>query len=715
MNKFKNILKNKIFLTIFLSGFVFLIVFLLRNTFEVYNKWIAYSAIELKNSLKFSDNNKIRYFNEGFSNPTDIIMVNIDDKTTNKLWLFPFSRDKYIDVIKNLNNKWAAVIWLDIIFWEKKSDIPYDLKIDNNLSKVFKDAWNIVIWWDKVWKKLYIPPYYLFAKNVYAHWYFNPNISEKTWEVYSFYPSKKLHIKNKKILHNWSIFQNNKKYPVNHFSIEILKKFYWAKDIIKTNLWINIWKLKFVPFSKLWNDEVLINFLRNDNKFTKISFSDVYHKEWQFNKINFKNKIILIWATASWIKDIFESPYWRKFWVYSHANIINTIINSNYIIYFNSKLELLLILLLIITAIYFNFSSNNKKLLFSNIFIFTIFIFLPYWIIIFGGYFNNKTILLLNYSASIVLAFILSITFSNIAKYLIENKDKKKVLKALWEYISKDVAEEILSGAGEVNLKWERKKITTFFSDIEWFTSISEKLNPEELVEFLKEYLWAMSNIIMDERWMIDKFEWDAIMALWWVFWKEEDSSFRACKASLKQQQLLKVLNKEWKKRFWEELKIRMWINTWEAIVWNIWAIGRKMEFTALWDSVNLASRLEEINKKYWTYLCVSENIFEEQKQNFDFRYLDRIRVKWKEIPVSIYELLSEKWKLSDLKKDIVKSFSIWINLYLKKEFKKASEIFNKLYLMWDKPSLTYAKRCLQFEINPPEENWDWVWTMNTK
>ena len=158
-----------------------------------------------------------------------------------------------------------------------------------------------------------------------------------------------------------------------------------------------------------------------------------------------------------------------------------------------------------------------------------------------------------------------------------------------------------------------------------------------------------------------------------------------------------------------------MWLNTWEAIVWNIWSKWRKMEFTALWDSVNLASRLEEVNKKYWTYLCVSEAVYKEQKDNFEFRYLDKIRVKWKTIPVSIYELLSHRWELSDLKQDIVKWFNIWIDLYLKGSFKKASEIFDKLSKLWDKPSLTYAKRCLQFEIVGPGDDWDWVWTMKTK
>ena len=344
----------------------------------------------------------------------------------------------------------------------------------------------------------------------------------------------------------------------------------------------------------------------------------------------------------------------------------------------------------------------------SNIAIISIFIIIIWTIVIWLG---NA----LNFPAQFLFALILSLTVSNILKSYLEDKNKTLLNKALSQYVSKDIAKEILTGEWKVNLDWERKNISIFFSDIEGFTSISEKMKPEELVIFLREYLWAMSNIIMDERGFIDKYEWDAIMAMWWVFGYENSSTYDNCKSAILQQKKLNILNKDWKERFWEELKIRMWINTGEAIVWNIWATGRKMEFTALWDSVNLASRLEEVNKKYWTYLCVSEIVYEEQKYNFDFRYLDQIKVKWKNIPVKIYELISFKWEISDLKKGIISDFEKAIKLYLEKDFKKALNIFEELSLLWDNPSKTYILRCEEFIKNPPEHNWDWVWTMKTK
>jgi adenylate cyclase len=240
-------------------------------------------------------------------------------------------------------------------------------------------------------------------------------------------------------------------------------------------------------------------------------------------------------------------------------------------------------------------------------------------------------------------------------------------------------------------------------------------MNAEHLVEFLREYLWAMSNIIMDERWFINKYEWDAIMALYWVFGYEETSTYDNCKAALLQQTRLKVLNKMWKEQFWEILKVRMWLHTWKAIVWNIGAKWRKMEFTALGDSVNLASRLEWVNKFYWTYICVSEDVVREVWDKFEFRKLDKIRVKWKNIPIEIYELMWEKWKISDLKKDIKLSFEKALELYFDKQFKKAWDIFKKLWEIWDQPSIVFQRRCLKFEVSWVVEDWDGVWTMNEK
>ena len=673
------LLKNNIFLTLF----IWIIVFLIIYTFSILLINIDKSLSDRLYSSFIADKIKIS---------KEIIVVTIDDESIKKIWKFPFSRDEYIPVIKNLNKDNVSVIWMDIIFSDKWPNI----NIDKKFAKSLKNAWNVIIWW-WIEKNIFLKPYSLFEKSVLSYWYFQPINNKFNNKVYS--------------LNTYWNYQNWKFF---HFSIQVLrwylKQFYW-KDYF--NFFKKDKKYFYItPDIKIptinWK-EFYINFAKTLNgkeKFYTVPFYKIYENNYDHKY--FENKIIIIGYTAKGIKDIFFSPEWQKFWVYTHANVINTILTKQYKIYFDKNLEYLLLFLLIILSVYFNLSQKWKNLLISNLSIISIFIIIIFFIVIWLNF-------ALNFPVQFIFGLVITLTISNILKSFMEDKNKTLLNKALSQYVSKDIAKEILSWEWKVKLDWERKNISIFFSDIEGFTSISEKMNPEELVIFLREYLWAMSNIIMDERGFIDKYEWDAIMALWWVFGYENSSTYDNCKSALLQQEKLRILNKDWKERFWEELKIRMWLHTWEAIVWNIGAEGRKMEFTALWDSVNLASRLEEVNKKYWTYLCVSETVYKEQKNNFEFRFLDQIKVKWKNIPVKIYELISKKWETSDLKKEIVLEFEKAIALYLEKNFEKAELIFKKLIQLWDKPSITYAKRCLAFKNQPPEKNWDWVWTMKTK
>lgn len=679
----KIFLKNNIYLTFAVWSIVFFIIYI-------------FSLLLINIDKTLSDTLYSNFVSKNIKISKDIIIVAIDEKTVwdKNLWRFPFSRDKYINVIENLNYAWVSVIWFDIIF----ADIT-DSETDLKFAKAIKNAWNIVLWWSTIFKnnnKIFQRPLEIFTEGALNYWYFHPKYHNNK-KSYSINISEKYT--------NWTFY---------HFWIQVLRsyfyKMYWEKKLLTFNKEDekNFYFTPTIKAFKAWANEININFNNKQSatSFYTISFWDIYNNN--FDKKYFKDKIILIWATADGIKDIFFSPEWQKFGVFTHAELINTILTKNPKIYFNKILEYLLLFSLIILSVYFNILTRGKKLLISNLSIVSIFL-LTLFIIVYPLQF------VINFPAQFIFALILSLTVSNILKSYLEDKNKTLLNKALSQYVSKDIAQEILSGEWKVKLDWERKNISIFFSDIEGFTSISEKMNPEELVIFLREYLWAMSNIIMDERGFIDKYEWDAIMALWWVFGYKNSSTYDNCKSALLQQQKLKILNQDWKERFWEELKIRMWINTGEAIIWNIWATGRKMEFTALWDSVNLASRLEEVNKKYWTYLCVSQTVFEEQKENFDFRYLDQIRVKWKNIPIKIYELISFKWEISDLKNNIITNFEKAIKLYINKDFKKALELFIQLSNLWDNPSKTYISRCEEFIKNPPEKKWDWVWTMKTK
>lgn len=683
MINFEKISRNRPILSIILAIIIFIIVYLMHWFFYWFDKKIQGMVLDYKNQ-KLSN---------------QIIVLEIDEKTLSNLGRFPFSRDIYANLIENLESWWVSTIGFDIVFADKT-------KNDKKLAEILKKYNNIILWTAVLNNNIIEKPLNEFEKNVYWYWYFRPNIDKITKTVYSFKPQDLLRTNLGGIYWN-KVF--------NHFTVEILKNYYenlYLKkfDVHTDKNYFYLWdKIKF-PFEKANSKNLFINFLPS-REFKKYSFYDIYDRK-TFKEINknqvFKNKIVLIWATAKGLKDIFFTSNWMDYWIYVHANILNTFLTKNYYVYFPIKLEWLLIFLIIILGSYFNLSKNSKVLLLSNLAI----------IILFFSYFTFVSLFtnfILNNPFSLILALIFSLTWVNFIKYLIADKNKSKLVKALSEYISEDIANKILGTIWEFKLEWENKKISIFFSDIAGFTTISEKFDAEKLVKFLREYLGDMSNIIMDKNGFINKYEWDAIMALFWVFWYEKTSTYDNCDAALIQQFRLNILNETWQEKYGQKLEVRMWIHTWEAIIWNIWAKWRKMEFTALWDSVNLASRLEWVNKFYWTFICVSEASYNEVKDNFDFRYLDKIRVKWKNKAINIYELIWYKNKTEKYKLEIKKEFEEWLEFYFKQDFNKAWKIFKKLSNKWDRPSSVFSRRCLQFEISPPAEDWDWVWTMKEK
>ena len=205
-------------------------------------------------------------------------------------------------------------------------------------------------------------------------------------------------------------------------------------------------------------------------------------------------------------------------------------------------------------------------------------------------------------------------------------------------------------------------------------------------------------------------------MAFWGAFSPLESEDYiKLCESALAQQNKLTELNHSWKELFWTELHVRMWLHAGSAIVGNIGAIGQKMEFTALWDNVNLASRLEGVNKHYGTYICVSEEVYQMTKEYYFYRFLDEIQVVGKEMSVKIYELLEKKEQISQELQERVEQFEQAREYYIQKKFLEAKETFQKLSLAWDAPSKTYLERCENFLITPPQEDWDGVWRMMEK
>ena len=548
---FQNILKNRNILTLLLSCVVILILLLFSSLFHILNKNIQNNYYSLKNFIfsEISNNN--------------IVIATIDKKTLERLGRFPFSRDTYKNFIENTQSAGAAVIAFDIIFADSSKE-DQDLIFEKSL----KEAKIPIIFGSSITSDNDIePPLPRFQKQLFATGFLPPNVNIGNRTVYSFSP-----------------FLTFEGVSYEHFSLAVLRGFYsylYDEDFRTQDFkFKNPENYSFIdgggiPLSSKNTNNILIHFLPSV-AFEQISFIDLQEKR-ESEKYDLKDKIVLVGTTADGIKDEFFTPNGLEYGVFVHANILNTILGKHFLTYFDKKGEWLLLFLLVITSVYFNLSHSRKVLILSNLFLAGFFLLLlPVTIFLF-------TNLIMNYPIEMIFGLILSQTLSNGVKYLIEDKNKEKLKKSLSEYVGADIAEEVLEEEGKVNFDGEEKQAILFFSDIEGFTTISEKLVPRRLVAFLREYLSEMSHIILDERGYINKYEGDAIMALWGVFSKLRSENYEsACRVSLKQISLLQALNKDWLKHYGSEIHIRIGLHAGDVIVGNIGAQGRKMEFTAL-------------------------------------------------------------------------------------------------------------------------------------
>lgn len=301
------------------------------------------------------------------------------------------------------------------------------------------------------------------------------------------------------------------------------------------------------------------------------------------------------------------------------------------------------------------------------------------------------------------------------ALYAAEQAHKRWVANVFGKYVSKEVAHQIMKAmhTGEdINLGGEKREITIMFSDIRGFTTLSEALSPEELVSVLNEYFSAMTRIIMDKRGVVDKFIGDAIMAFWNAPIDQEEHAIAACRAALGMVKQLDELQRQWKARNQPEIHIGIGLNTGNAVVGNMGSVDR-LSYTAMGDSVNLASRLEGLTKEYGVSIIISEFTHEKIKEILRCRKLDRVRVKGKRQPIAIYEVLGEK---SDHRfHAFIEAYEGALELYFHGEFKKAQKAFDTLLKFKDnKAAHVIRERCIEYIKHPPQE-WDGVYAMKTK
>ncbi len=511
---------------------------------------------------------------------------------------------------------------------------------------------------------------------------------------------------------------------------------------------------RFIPTDE--NGRMLINYRGPEKTFPHYSISDIFQNK--LPKGTFNDKIVLIGSAAIGLGDIRNTPL-SSTGAYPgleiHATVIDNILKKDFL--HKPKWAtiydvLAIIILSLLTGIALPRLSALKGILCAAV-LFVSHILISRWLFVNSGLWINIVYPL--------LALALVYTSVTVFHYLVEEKNKRFLHATFSSYLSPELIEEMVSSETMPELGGEARTVTAYFTDIQGFSTFSEKLTAPQLVELLNEYLTAMTDILIAEQGTLDKYEGDAIIAFLGAPMDIPDHALKGCRVAISMQDALLELCNKWKneKQFPEEpnrniknlspeewaqggkwpkivhnMKMRIGVNSGEIVVGNMGSTTR-MNYTMMGDAVNLAARLEEGAKQFGIYTAVSEYTMNAEYTNengeqekimnaVEARFIDNITVVGKSEPVTVYELCAMKGGLSGQEKELFGIFNKGMQHYLNMEWDPAIALFGeslKIERIPDgitTPSEVFIKRCEEFKENPPVppgEKWDGVYRMTKK
>ena len=326
-------------------------------------------------------------------------------------------------------------------------------------------------------------------------------------------------------------------------------------------------------------------------------------------------------------------------------------------------------------------------------------------------------------SVSVLFGILNSLLYRSKARQIEEAHVKlqyfnNNMRQAFSTYLSEDVVEEVISDPARMQLGGINRHMTALFSDIKGFTGIAEKLTPSHLVDLLNHYLSTMSDIILEQKGTIDKYQGDSIVSFFGAPLELDDHALRACTAGI----MMKRIENEVNRYVLDNgispspLLTRIGINTGEMVVGNM-GTQKKMNYTIISNAVNMASRLEGVNKQYGTWVLASDSTIQETKGRLLTRRLDRVRVVGINEVVRIHEILELKAEASDALFEQVYLFHKALDLFETRNWKDAETAFNEVLKLYpnDGPSKNFIERCHQYQEFPPAADWDGSFNITEK
>ncbi|WP_373071300.1 CHASE2 domain-containing protein [Sulfurimonas sp.] len=675
-------------------------------------------------SYLHSIDNRIRDFYFNYRGPSeassDIVIIDIDEKSIKELGQWPWGRDKFSKILENLTLNGAGIIGLDIVFAEADRTSPkqfakkwkldyskmpdFDLELSKSIANtptilgyIFdfdknnnnqKDAPQIpaiFIEKDKTDKE-FLPQANGVLTNLeiiqgasYSSGYMN-NIPDESGII----RSVPLLIKYDEIVYPSLAFEmyriatNNKKVKVLYSEAGI------------SGIDLGEQKINTDRFGRLY-----LNFRGPFKSYKYISAVDVYKNK--ISKQDVAGKFVLVGTSAYGLLDLRSTPMDSVIaGVEIHANIIDNLLKNDMLVKpsWNELADISIIILISFIVIFIYSRLSLLQLI-------LVFLISLNMVLYFNYYLLFSKYLILNITFPILSLFLSLLGVLGI-DYLFESRQKELVKRMLGKKVSPGVMEYLLEHSAEELVSSKELEASIFFSDIRGFTTISETIgSPDKLIHMLNNYMTPMVDNIVSHHGTIDKFIGDAIMAYWNAPVPIKDHADEAVKSAIEQINMLEEINKKIKPVYDVEIGIGIGIHTGVVTAGDMGSEGRS-DYTIIGDNVNLASRMEGLTKQYDAQILISKHTYESLKGKYKIRPIDLVEVKGKHKAVEIYEVLASNKLVSD------EELELWAEatkLFRDSKVQQAYEIFEKLQSinpckLYDH----YVGRSLHFLENPDIE-----------
>jgi adenylate cyclase len=442
--------------------------------------------------------------------------------------------------------------------------------------------------------------------------------------------------------------------------------------------------------------------------FEYISVTDVLNGIIEPETLN--GKLVLLGTSAAGLLDMRTTPVGKVFpGVEVHANLLSGMLDNS----FKSRPEFVLaiefialsILSALIILLYPRLSSISSAVMFA----------LLLSIIVSTNFYLWQHLKLDTFLATPILLLFILFSVQLFFGYFLETRKRNKLGRIFGQYIPAELVSDMSKTEHDYSLKGESKEMTVLFSDVRGFTTISENLSPEDLCVLINEVLTPITHVIHQNHGTIDKYIGDAVMAFWGAPLDNGNHALDAVKAALAFKPVIEQINKEFEPKGWPRIDLGIGLNTGPMNVGNMGSEFR-MAYTVMGDSVNLGSRLEGLTKQYGCDIIVSE-FTQQQTPEVAYLELDRVRVKGKLEPVTIYEPIALYDTLTQEQQTMMRKHKEVLDLYYQREWTLALEILSNLITLFpDKKLFTiYQSRVQEYQQNPPDKNWDGVFTHLSK